>query len=264
METQVQVQAALGGWEARVLEPFIYAWAALAVAVCVLLFFVVAPYGRHVREGWGPKIPSTLGWILMEAPSPILMAVFYLLGDRKDLASTVFLAMWELHYFNRAFVFPLRRRGGQKAMPLVIPLQAVLFNCVNAWTCGRWLFTYGPAHGADWLGDPRFLLGAAMFLAGFATNLQSDEILRRLRAPGETAYKIPRGGLYRWISAPNYLGEILEWWGFAIATWALGPVGFAIWTTANLAPRARSNHAWYRSRFPDYPSERRALIPYLF
>ena len=35
----------------------------------------------------------------------------------------------------------------------------------------------------------------------------------------------------------------------------------ATWTIANLAPRARSNHRWYREHFPAYPPERRALVP---
>ena len=250
--------------EARLLEPFIYGWAALAAVVCVVLFFVVAPYGRHAREGWGPKIPSTLGWIVMEAPSPILMALFFFLGERRDPASIAFLVMWELHYANRAFIYPLRRRGGAKPMPAVIVLQAVFFNCVNGWTCGRWLFTYGPPHPPEWLSDPRFLVGAALFVVGLTANLHSDQVLMTLRAPGETGYRIPRGGLYRWVSAPNYLAEIVEWWGFALATWSLAPLGFAVWTTANLLPRARSNHDWYRRQFADYPAERRALIPGVF
>jgi 3-oxo-5-alpha-steroid 4-dehydrogenase 1 len=251
--------------EAELLPPFIYAWTALALVVAVTLFFVTAPYGRHTRGGWGPRISSTLGWVLMEAPSPILMALFFALGDRQQQpAAIAFFAMWELHYLNRAFIFPFRRRGGQKPMPAAIALQAIFFNCVNAWTCGRWLFSYGPARPAEWLTEPRFVVGAGLFLAGLAINFWSDEILITLRRPGETGYRIPTGGLYRWVSAPNYLGEIIEWWGFAIATWSLAPLGFAVWTTANLLPRAVSNHAWYQQQFPDYPRERRAIVPYLF
>jgi hypothetical protein len=44
------------------------------------------------------------------------------------------------------------------------------------------------------------------------------------------------------VSCPNYLGEILEWIGWAIATWSLAGWVFAIWTMANLAPRAFTNH----------------------
>jgi protein-S-isoprenylcysteine O-methyltransferase Ste14 len=82
-----------------------------------------------------------------------------------------------------------------------------------------------------------------------------------LRGPGESGYKIPRGGLFRWLSCPNYFGEILEWSGWAIATWSVPGLAFALWGAANLVPRARATHRFYRETFPDYPKERRALVP---
>jgi 3-oxo-5-alpha-steroid 4-dehydrogenase 1 len=85
-----------------------------------------------------------------------------------------------------------------------------------------------------------------------------------LRQPGEGGYKIPQGGIYRYISCPNYFGEVLEWCGWALATWSLTGLTFAVWTFANLAPRARSHHAWYHSHFPTYPKERKAFIPWIW
>jgi steroid 5-alpha reductase family enzyme len=89
-------------------------------------------------------------------------------------------------------------------------------------------------------------------------------VLRTLRKPGETGYKIPHGGLYRFISSPNYFGELLEWSGFAIAAQTLAGWAFFFFTFANLAPRAVSHHRWYREKFSEYPSSRRALIPFLW
>ena len=37
-----------------------------------------------------------------------------------------------------------------------------------------------------------------------ADSEKQDAVLRRLRQPGESGYQIPRGGLYRFISCPNY------------------------------------------------------------
>ncbi|MBI4699950.1 MAG: hypothetical protein HY744_02090 [Deltaproteobacteria bacterium] len=34
-------------------------------------------------------------------------------------------------------------------------------------------------------------------------------------------------------------------------------------TAANLVPRARAHHLWYRRTLAGYPPERRAVIPYL-
>ncbi|MFC1990171.1 hypothetical protein ACFLVW_06425 [Chloroflexota bacterium] len=38
-------------------------------------------------------------------------------------------------------------------------------------------------------------------------------------------------------------------------------LAFAVWTMANLVPRARAHHAWYHKHFPDYPAGRKVLVP---
>lgn len=96
----------------------------------------------------------------------------------------------------------------------------------------------------------------------FVINIQSDTILLNLRKPGETEYKIPYGGMYKFVSCPNYMSEMLEWIGFATATWTLAGLTFALWTVANLLPRAIANHKWYKKQFKDYP-KRKAVIPFI-
>jgi 3-oxo-5-alpha-steroid 4-dehydrogenase 1 len=235
---------------------------ALALLTVVGLRFVIAPYGRHGRDGWGPTVPARVGWIVMESPASLLFLAFYLLGaHRADLVPLVFLALWQAHYVQRAFVYPFLMRGDSR-MPVVVALMAIAFNVLNAYVNARWISGLG-SYRRDWLADPRFIAGTVLFLGGLALNLRSDHRLRHLRKPGETGYRIPRGGAFRWVSCPNYLGEIVEWTGWALATWSLGGLAFAVYTAANLAPRAIQNHQWYRRTFPDYPPDRRALIPLL-
>jgi steroid 5-alpha-reductase/3-oxo-5-alpha-steroid 4-dehydrogenase 1 len=100
-----------------------------------------------------------------------------------------------------------------------------------------------------------------IFAIGFVINRHADSVLLSLRKPGETGYKIPYGGLYNYISCPNYFGEMVEWFGFAFAAQSLSGWSFFIWTVCNLAPRAVLHHKWYLKKFPDYPKQRRALIP---
>ena len=241
---------------------FLWASFPFALATFITLQFVTAPYGRHKRRGWGPSISSRLGWILMEWPSVILFLILFLVGSApKTLTALVFLAMWEAHYINRAYIYPLRIPVVRKSMPLTIPLAGILFNFGNAFINGYYLFEFSGGYPLSWLSQPRTIIGILIFLTGFGINLWSDQVLRTLRAqPGED-YKIPYGGLFRWVSCPNYLGEIIEWTGWAIATWSLPGLSFAVWTFANLAPRARAHHTWYRDHFEDYPARRRALIP---
>jgi len=247
-------------------EPRLY-WSlvALVFAAAVVTFFallrITAPYGRHARPGWGPALSARAGWIVMESPAVLLFVAVFIAGpNAAGLVPLVLLGMWQLHYLNRTFVYPLRLRVTGRRMPIVVIAMAIAFNCVNAWINARWISTLG-TYADDWLQSPAFLAGAGLFAAGFAINQHADTALIRLRGFGDSRYRVPDGGLYRWISCPNYLGEILEWLGWAIATWSLAGLAFAVFTIANLAPRAIANHRWYRQEFPNYPPQRRALIP---
>lgn len=234
----------------------------LAGATFFALFFVNAPYGRHIRQGWGLLVSKRLGWLVMEAPAAMIFAALFLLGSApRNLTALAFLGMWEAHYLHRAFIYPFRITDGRKIMPVFIPIMGFVFNAGNAYINGRYLFSLSEGYALNWLADPRFITGLALFIIGYVSNQWADQILLRLRTSGETGYKIPYGGLFEWVSCPNYLGEIIEWSGWAIATWSLPGLSFAVWTIANLAPRARAHHAWYRASFPDYPKERKALIP---
>lgn len=238
------------------------AWAATALLTFAALFFVTAPYGRHARSGWGPVIPERLGWMLMELPSPVLFALLFALGTANEGAvAWVFLTAWIVHYGYRAFAFPFTLRVRGTGMPASIAVFGAFFNVINAPLNAWWIFEVSGGYDAGWLADPRFVVGSVLFVWGLVVNRHADAVLRSLRKPGETGYKIPHGGLYRYISCPNYFGEIVQWIGWAIATWSLPGLAFAVWTFANLAPRAIAHHRWYREKFADYPPERRALIP---
>jgi protein-S-isoprenylcysteine O-methyltransferase Ste14 len=232
----------------------------LAVIVFVALFFFAAPYGRHIRKGWGPALGNKAAWVVMEAPSPLIFAVCFLTGSNHSIVPLIFLVLWEAHYVHRAFIYPFSLRGDRQ-MPVMVIGMGFLFNMMNAYLNGKYIFTFSTQYTTKWLTDPRFIAGIVIFLMGYLINRAADQTLRNLRAPGEAAYKIPQTGFYRWISCPNYFGEIVVWSGWALATWSLPGLAFAVFTIANLAPRARSNHKWYQDNFPDYPVERKALVP---
>jgi protein-S-isoprenylcysteine O-methyltransferase Ste14 len=249
--------------EASVHQGLLMGWLALSVPICILLFFISAPYGRHFRGGWGLSVSSMTGWLLMELPAATVFPVCLLSGGWPGPVELVFLLLWQTHYVNRAIVYPLRQRSN-KRVSLVIVSFGVIFNVMNGYLNGRHLGVFSSGYDVSWLWDPRFVTGAVIFATGFVINVHSDEILLRMRRrkPGE--YSIPRGGMFEVVSCPNYLGEILEWTGWAIATWSLPGLAFALWTAANLIPRAHTNHAWYRKTYPDYPGRRKALIPFIY
>ncbi|MCX8032484.1 MAG: 3-oxo-5-alpha-steroid 4-dehydrogenase [Thermoleophilia bacterium] len=250
--------------EATFYHWFVIAWMSVAAVTFVALFFVTAPYGRFTRSGWGPRVNARWGWILMETPVLITFVVLFALGKRKmHPVYLSLLAFWLAHYVHRSLIYPFRLRSSRPSITIPVIIMGALFNVGNGYLNGRYLFTLGPELPVSWLIDPRFLAGAILFWCGYALNQHSDRILINLRSPGETDYKIPRGGAYRFVSCPNYLGEILEWGGWALACWNMGALAFFVWTVANLAPRALKTHRWYKDQFPDYPEERKALLPFL-
>ena len=76
-------------------------------------------------------------------------------------------------------------------------------------------------------------------------------------------YYLPEGGLYDLVSSPNYLGEIIEWSGWAIATWSLPGLLFALGAVGCIGVRSIHTHKWYKDCFKDYPKNRKALIPFI-
>ena len=234
----------------------------LAILVFILLFFISAPYGKFLRKGWGPVIKSKWAWMIMEFPSPALMLMFFITSDKKNFAMLFFLSLWLLHYLYRTFIYPFRQSGKEKDYPLVVASMAFVFNCLNGFVNGYGIFhlyNYNISYLISW----QFILGSALFITGFIINKISDEKLRKLRKDSPEEYVVPRGWLFDYITCPHYFGEILEWAGWAIVTWALPGLAFFIFTFANLFPRAIDTNKWYKSHFRDFPGKRKAVIPFL-
>jgi 3-oxo-5-alpha-steroid 4-dehydrogenase 1 len=244
------------------------AWCVVAIfaaapLTALILLWISAPYGRHGRTGWGPTFPGRLGWVCMELPAVVLFAAVFFTGNQWSQPAVLLLfAAWMFHYVHRTFIFPFRLTS-TKPIPVLVAAIAFCFQSANAYANAAWIGELGNYQG--WLSDPRLWLGLSLFAVGEAINLQADTVLIHLRAPGETGYKIPYGGAYRWVTNANYLGELIAWLGFAVACWSWAGLAFFVYTAANLVPRAATHHAWYLETFgEDYPSERRRLVPYLW
>ena len=145
-------------------------------------------------------------------------------------------------------------------MPVIIMLFAILFNSVNAFINAYWLDNFSD-YRLEWLVDYRFIIGSVLFISGYAINKLHDKILINLRKNSTNGYQIPYGGLFKYISCPNFFGEMIEWLGFALLAWNIAALAFFIWTIINLLPRALDHHNWYKKQFIDYPKNRKAVIP---
>ncbi|KAJ4457876.1 putative 3-oxo-5-alpha-steroid 4-dehydrogenase [Paratrimastix pyriformis] len=238
-------------------------WALIAGCVMVTLLFIPAPYGRHASKAWGKGYDSRWSFFFMEIPAFLIMGIRFLLSEHKTAVSTVFCLLFELHYFRRTFIYPFTLKGSA-TYPIAVSLMAIVFNFCNGYFLTQYLTGANvESYPVTWLVSPQFLIGLCLFLGGMAGNRWADHVMANLRKPGETGYKIPYGGLFRWISCPNYACEMVEWLGFCLLTCTPPAWVFLAWTIANLAPRAVSHHKWYKATFPEYPKNRKAFIPYL-
>ncbi|KAJ7961300.1 Steroid 5-alpha-reductase [Quillaja saponaria] len=235
----------------------------------ISLRFLQAPYGKHHRSGWGPTISPPLAWFLMESPTLWLTLFLFPFGlQSSNPKSLILISPFLIHYFNRTCIYPLRlmkslNRKTASGFPLSIASMAFGFNLLNAYLQARWVSNYKDYEGDRWFWW-RFFIGLVVFLGGMAVNIWSDRVLVGLKKKGK-GYQVPRGGWFELVSCPNYFGEIVEWFSWAIMTWSWTGLGFALYTCANLVPRARANHRWYLEKFgEDYPKKRKAVIPFLY
>ncbi len=243
-------------------DTLLMAWIILAFLVFPTAIIFNAPYGRHVNKEWGILIDNRLGWLVMEAPTLIVLPLLTYLGSVKlSLPAIIMVSIYILHYINRVLVFPLRLNTSGKKIPLAIVIMAGIFNVVNGTFLGLHV-GHIATYEMHWLYDIRFIIGLVIMVVGAYINIRADNILIALRKPGETGYAIPTGFLFTRVSCPNHLGEIIEWLGFGIMLWALPGFAFSIWTAANLIPRAINHHQWYKQHFNNYPTERKAVLPY--
>ena len=213
---------------------FLLVMGLVALVVFIALYFVRAGYGMFRSRSWGISVNNKIAWILMEAPVFLVMGWLWWHSDRRFLpVELTFFLFFQLHYFQRAFVFPFLMKGKSK-MPVLILLMGVIFNILNGLMQGEWIFYLAPSdyYTPGWLLTPCFWIGTLLFFAGMGINWHSDSVIRHLRAPGDTRHYLPQRGMYRYVTSANYLGEIVEWVGWAILTWSLSGCIFAWWTVA--------------------------------
>ncbi|EED88186.1 3-oxo-5-alpha-steroid 4-dehydrogenase 1-like protein, partial [Thalassiosira pseudonana CCMP1335] len=176
------------------------------------------------------------------------------------------LSLFAMHYINRAIVYPLRMNPNCQPVPLVVTLSAMMVTTLNGYLQSFYLVNVEKENLQCWL-------GILIFFIGMGVNIHSDGVLRNLRRYGpsenkqqqQRTYYIPQSPLFAYISCPNFFGEILEWFGFSMASqFSLPSVAFFLYTASNLIPRGIAHHEWYLIKFEDYPKERRwAVVPFI-
>ncbi len=240
----------------------------MGLFVFVCLYFVDAGYGKFRSDKWGYSINNKLGWFIMEFPAliPVGYAVIFILDCNINNLPSIPLMYYILHYIYRSLIFPFLLKG-KSQMPLAIALMGSTFNLVNS-TLISFYTVYLPLTKPATAGlhNPWiYMLGFFLMIYGFNIHRKADHTIRNLRKPGDTKHYLPTGGLFNYVTSANYLGELVEWIGFALMV--NNPAGwmFVWWTAANLVPRAHAINKKYRAEFGDEAvGKRKRIIPFIY
>ena len=239
----------------------LFLWILLGLFTFIYLIFskTIAPYGRHSNSKWGIMIDNRWGWFWMELPALLLMPVIVLISPiEKNLIIILMLSLWVLHYFYRTILFPIKLRTKGKKIPIAIVISAFIFNLFNGFFIGYEIGYLSEKYSFG----INTIIGVIIFFMGMYINRLSDNKLISLRKESQD-YQIPKGGMFNYISCPNHFGEIVEWFGYSVIVYNLGALSFALWTAFNLIPRSLNHHNWYKKSFVEYPTNRKAVIPYI-
>lgn len=192
--------------------------------------------------------------------------IFY--GDDKTKMEPVVhwaAICYSIHYIKRLLETIFVHRFSHATMPI----RNLFKNCSY-----YWLFT---AYVAYHVNHPKYtspsqlcsLIGLVYFVICEIGNFSIHIALRNLRPPGTTVRKIPVATgnpftlLFNIVSCPNYTYEIGSWIGFAIMTKCLPAGLFAFAGGYQMAVWALGKHRAYKKEFPNYPKNRKAIIPFV-
>eukprot|EP01084_Bolivina_argentea_P008911 16670_1 len=197
----------LAAWDTISFISIGYFFTSIFVVIVELGLGIQAHYGRFSSTSCMPKIPAKIAWVVQEIPAFIIASFFLIKSlnetyDRIPMANRLLLLLFIIHYFNRTFIFPFQIRGG-KPTELLEFILAALFTTINGFLQGLCLIQFDEYKILN-MKSINFILGVIIFVIGMLINLQSDSILRNLRKPGETGYKIPYGGMFNYVTAAKY------------------------------------------------------------
>lgn len=175
-------------------------------------------------------------------------------------------ALWSVHFVRRTWESAFVHRYSK---PSIGPSD-YLTEYAYYWGFGAWIAWSVTAPSARVLPLLVQALGLLIFVCAETANAHAHRVLRDLRAPGSGQRQIPRGFVFRRLSCPHYFFEILSWVGFNLVTGTRAGLAFMLVGAGILSAWAHTRHAAYRKEFDGqdgrelYPTERRALVPFLF
>ncbi|KAI1388689.1 3-oxo-5-alpha-steroid 4-dehydrogenase-domain-containing protein [Hypoxylon trugodes] len=148
-----------------------------------------------------------------------------------------------------------------------MPFAYIFRNSFYYWATAGFLAgleIYAPFSLAAWAEEPTLVtyIGLALFAFGELANFDVHYYLTRLRKPGETARKIPKGHGFSIVTCPNYMFEIIAWVGIIMVTRSPSMLLSIIIGSYYMYTWGRGKEKAYREQFGDkYKRKRYVMLP---
>ncbi len=219
-----------------------------------------------VVKDLGPQISWKMVFFL-EYLGPLLIHQGYLIhavyfAQRElNLVQLLAYAMVTFHFLKREYETLMVHRFNHSTMPL----SNLFKNSAHYWILsgfGIGHFLYSDSFSNSNAVTQIYAL-VALFIVAELANFRTHLILRDLRPAGSSTRAIPRGFGFSLVSCPNYFFEMVAWCAFSLMTGLPSAWFFTIVASGQMWLWACKKHSRYLKEFPEYPKNRKPMIPFL-
>lgn len=213
------------------------------------------------------EINAQFGWsICYGAPLVVYAVLWYLSGMPQSIFQLVSLATYLGHFIKRIMEALFLHKYSKKMLLLPV-IEISMFYCLGAVIQHYWCNIYTHGLFADKLSSNymAIMVGILVYVIGESLNFYHHSILANLRPAGtSTGYAIPHAGLFHYVVCPHYLGELIAWYGMALAGQHLGMYLAWLVMVCYLCGRSHQTHLWYQKKIENFPKDRRNIFPGIF
>ncbi|CAK7325155.1 unnamed protein product [Dovyalis caffra] len=205
-------------------------------------------------------VSSRKGMLVVYIPAFLSAVAFFGLFPNLGLRFLLVKSALTMHFFKRILeVMFVHKYSGGMALDCAITITFGYFTTTSVTIYAQTLTQGFPEPPVDLK-----YIGIVIFLLGIVGNFYHHHLLASLRAKNDKGYKVPRGGLFGLVTCPHYLFEILIFLGMSFISQTLYTFASTVSTICYLMGRSYATRRWYLTKFDDFPTDVKAIIPYVF
>ncbi len=247
-------------------------WMTIIIAFAFPVFYAAEAtgwfslgYSKFARQQQRYSVPSRLGMFLIYFPAIVIYpAVYYGGGAPESTWHTIAMVLVLAHFAKRCLetLFVHKYSGVMNGWTVLV--VGSLYSTL------AWLLAEVATHDvtpelveAEGFED-LLVVGLAIWTVGQLLNYWHHRLLANLRKPGETGYKLPRGGLFRFVACPHYFAEVIAWVGYALFFHHISGAVLTVFMASYLMGRSHNTVKWYRNKLGEVPPGWRRMIPFIY